>query len=250
MIHFLDKNGFKPGVVSRGYGRDSKLPITVTKDSLVADSGDEPLLIAQQSQVPIRVDSNRLRAAEYLIQQGCTIILADDGLQHRMLPRDIEIEVVDSQRKYGNGLLLPAGPMREPIRPVTLRVSNGSFEDDINFYAMQLEVCHCYLLHTQDFVPLHEFAGKSAHAIAGIGNPLRFFEALRSYNISIQGKALADHHVFRQEDFPSDGIIFITEKDAVKCKEIKAGNIWVVQATAKLSDNFYQEIINQITKAT
>lgn len=249
LIHYLEKNGFKPGVVSRGYGRASKQAISVMKDSLVRDCGDEPLLIAQQTHVPIRVDSDRLRAAEYLIQQKCTIILADDGLQHKNLPRDIEIEVLDSQRNYGNGLLLPAGPMREVIRPVTTRVSNGSVEDGVNFYAMQLVIHQCYLLHTQHYVDLQNFAGKTAIAIAGIGNPVRFFEALRKFNIHIDGRVFADHHAFKQDDFPKQGIVFITEKDAVKCKEIISDNIWVVPALAKLSDHFYQELIHQVTLA-
>ncbi len=250
LIHYLEKNGFKPGVVSRGYGRTSKLPVTVNKDSLVANSGDEPLLIAQQSSASVRVDSNRLRATEHLIELGCTIILADDGLQHKKLPRDIEIEVIDSQRQYGNGLLLPAGPMREPIRPVTMRVSNGGAEDYADHYAMQLYINQCYLLHTQDYVALQNFTGQSAIAMAGIGNPTRFFNALREYEIEVEGIALADHYAYTQEDFPRNGIVFITEKDSVKCKGIKADNIWVVPATAKLTDNFYKEFLNQITAAT
>lgn len=246
LIQFLEKNGFKPGVVTRGYGRVSNLPITVNKDSLVADSGDEPLLIAQQTHVPIRVDSNRLRAAEHLIELGCSIILADDGMQHKKLPRDIEIEVIDNQRQYGNGLLLPAGPLREPIRPVTIRVSNGSIEDHKDHYAMQLNINQCYLLHTDDSVSLQNFTGQSAIAMAGIGNPTRFFDALREFGIKVEGIALADHYAYRQEDFPNYRTVFITEKDAVKCKEIKGDNIWVVPALAALSDCFYQEILNQV----
>jgi tetraacyldisaccharide 4'-kinase len=250
LIKYLEKNGFKPGVVSRGYGRRSSTPLTVNADSLVSESGDEPLLIARQTNVPVRVDSNRRRAALHLIQQGCTIILADDGLQHRNLPRDIEIEVIDSQRVYGNGLLLPAGPMREPVRPVTLRVSNGSLEDQVNYFAMQLGIDHCYLLHTQDYVPLQHFSGQSVIAMAGIGNPDRFFEALRSHGLKVEGKSFADHHALVESDFPSQGSVFITEKDAVKCKDILRDNICVVPALATLSDNFYQEFIRQVNLAT
>jgi tetraacyldisaccharide 4'-kinase len=242
----LKQKGYKPGVVSRGYGRQMKLPVLVNANTNASEAGDEPLLVFQRTGVPVQVDSDRCRAAMFLIQQGCTIILSDDGLQHRNLPRDIEIEVIDCQRGYGNSLLLPAGPLREPVRPVSLQVSNGSLIDNGNCYAMQLVVNHCYPLDGHMQKSLHDFSGQSVFALAGIGNPERFFSALKQFNILVDGKALPDHHAMALADFPEHGTVFITEKDAVKCKGMKRDNVWVVSAVAKLSDSFFVEFFKQL----
>ena len=129
LAEYLSSQGYCPGVISRGYSRKTKTPISVDASSTVEQVGDEPFLIARRATVPVRVDAERFRAAQFLIAHGCNIIISDDGLQHRALPRTLEIEVLDTQRGYGNGLLLPAGPLREPIRPVALRVLNGSMTD-------------------------------------------------------------------------------------------------------------------------
>lgn len=246
IVERLKQNGYKPGVVSRGYGRQMKLPVSVNADTSASDAGDEPLLVYQHTGVPIQVDSDRYRAAKILIQSGCTVILSDDGLQHRNLPRDLEIEVIDSQRGYGNSLLLPAGPLREPVRPVSLQVSNGNLIDQGKCYAMQLNASHCYPLDGHLQTSLHEFSGQSAFALAGIGNPERFFSALKQYDILVDGKALPDHHALALADFPEHGTVFITEKDAVKCKGMKRDNVWVVPVAAKLSDSFFDEFFNQL----
>lgn len=247
LVECLKNKGFKPGVVSRGYARQSKSPLSVTPDSHVNDCGDEPLLIFRRTGVPIRVDANRKQAAQFLIEQGCTIIVSDDGLQHRNLPRDIEIEVVDQQRGYGNGMLLPAGPLREPIRPVAMQVRNAKFADDEHSFAMQLDMQHCVELNGTAVLPLTYFSGQSIVALAGIGNPQRFFTALESFDIKVTGVALSDHQSISQTDFPAQGTVFITEKDAVKCAEIKRDNVWVVPVQARLSNGFYTQLLKEIS---
>lgn len=249
LLEHLKAHGFMPGVVSRGYARQSKSAISVVPTTPVHEAGDEPLLIAKVANVPVRVDVNRLQAAQFLIAQGCTIIVSDDGLQHRNLPRNIEIEVVDDQRGYGNGMLLPAGPLREPVRPVSMQVRNASAVDTAQSFAMHLQMQHCIQLNGFDSLPLTYFSGQSVFALAAIGHPQRFFNALKAFNITVSGIALADHQPITLANFPDQGIVFITEKDAVKCTNIKRKDVWVVPVLAQLSNHFYDELFNKIGAA-
>lgn len=249
ILEKLKAHGFKPGVVSRGYARQSKYAVSVVPTTPVHEAGDEPLLIAKVANVPVRVDVNRLQAAQFLIEQGCTIIVSDDGLQHRNLPRNIEIEVVDDQRGYGNGMLLPAGPLREPVRPVSMQVRNASTVDNAQSFAMHLQMQHCVQLNGFDSLPLTHFSGQRVFALAAIGHPQRFFNALKTFNITVTGIALADHQPITLADFPDQGIVFITEKDAVKCANIKRNDVWVVPVQAQLTNHFYDELFNKISAA-
>ncbi|MBP7369960.1 MAG: tetraacyldisaccharide 4'-kinase [Arenimonas sp.] len=246
IINYLKQHGFRPGVVSRGYARQSKDPISVMPDTHVRDSGDEPLLISKRVNAPVRVDANRKQAAQFLIQHGCDIIVSDDGLQHRNLPREIEIEVIDEHRGYGNGRLLPAGPLREPVRAVSMQVRNASLVDDEHSFAMQLNMQHCVQLNGTVTRSLTDFSGQSIFALAGIGHPQRFFAALETFNIHVTGIALSDHQLISLADFPAQGTVFVTEKDAVKCADIKRDDVWVVPVHAQLSDRFYTQLMQKI----
>jgi tetraacyldisaccharide 4'-kinase len=179
LVEQLRQAGFHPGVISRGYGGQAPYyPYTVTVDSPVTASGDEPLLIASRTQCPVVVAPNRREAGEQLLREsGCDVIIADDGLQHYALQRDIEIVIVDAARQFGNGLCLPAGPLREPRKRLTevdYVVYNG--ETDAHAYWMHLSgQAWINIANPNQTAPLDAFSQQAVHAIAGIGNPNRFF---------------------------------------------------------------------------
>ncbi len=239
--HFVGK-GFKPGVVSRGHGRRSRGPVRVTADMPASECGDEPLLVARRTGVPVQVDSDRVRAAKALIDAGCNLIIADDGLQHRRLARDIEIEVRDGERGLGNGLLLPAGPLRERPRPLDFRVINGG-TDHSDGDRMQLVLSDARLLDGSESRALEEFRGQPVHVVAGIGHPARFFNALRVQGLDVIEHAFPDHHPFQVEDFRVlEGPVLMTEKDAVKCFSLGLRETWYVPVEALLSPSFYDRL--------
>ena len=244
LVQAMQKRGWKPGVVSRGYGRKNADPISVQATSVAQDCGDEPLLIFQRTHCAIRVDANRVRAAEYLIEQGCNLIIADDGLQHIRLQRDLEIELIDHERKYGNGFILPAGPLRERARPCDFRVSNGALEDHIQTqnYGMQLIYGDAEKLDGSEHQDLSEFSETKVNAIAGIGHPERFFNALMARGLNINPIAFADHHDYSLDDFSDDAPLLMTEKDAVKCRELGLKNAWSVPVNATLNEKLFDTV--------
>ncbi len=248
LVQAMQKRSWSPGVVSRGYGRKNTDPVSVHAKSIAQDCGDEPLLIFQRTQCAIRVDSNRVRAAEYLIEQGCNLIIADDGLQHIRLQRDLEIELIDHERKYGNGFILPAGPLREKARPCDFRVSNGALEDDIEnrHYGMQLIYGDAEKLDGSAHQDLSEFSSNKVNAIAGIGHPERFFNALMARGLNINPIAFADHHDYSLDDFPDDATLLMTEKDAVKCRELGLKDAWCIPVNAALNENLFDAIQSRL----
>jgi tetraacyldisaccharide 4'-kinase len=246
LVNALKTLGWQPGVVTRGYGRNSSIPLNVEENSKPDEVGDEPLLIFQQAQCPVRVDSNRVAAAEILIAEGCNVIIADDGLQHYRLQRDIEIEILDSQRGYGNGLMLPAGPLREKPRKCDFQVISGPQNqngDDNYRYAMQMQVSEAYLLSDiSKRRSISSFTETNVVAMAGIGNPSRFFTALKSCGIVFTERALPDHHCFSQDDFESAILYIVTEKDAIKCRELNVSNVWVVPLTITIAADLFRQV--------
>lgn len=210
--------GLRPGVVSRGYGGESaEYPVVVTADTTPAVAGDEPVLIARRTGVPVVVAPDRVAAAHRLIAEAdVDVIIADDGLQHYRLARDAEIAVIDARRGYGNGALLPAGPLREPIsrlRTVDLECVQGEARD------FWLDAGAARALADGALRPLAEFAATPVHAIAGIGEPARFFDMLTEAGLDVMPHAAPDHHRYRPADlaFGDAYPILMTEKDAVKC---------------------------------
>lgn len=241
VVEYLKRRGYRPGVVSRGYGRHSRSALSVRPDSTAQQAGDEPLLIRRRTGVPVRVDRDRLAAAKQLIDEGCDIVVSDDGLQHRNLPRTLEIEVFDAVRGYGNGCLLPAGPLREPPRPVDIRVGNGLDADSNGDFAMQLALADAVRLHDGVRRPLSDFAMRPVHALAGIGDPSRFFRALRAAGIDVIEHPFPDHHRFAASDLPA-GEVLMTEKDAVKCDMNGRTDLWAVPVDARLSARFFETL--------
>ncbi len=244
LVQAMLARGWKPGIVSRGYGRTNKNPVTVKADTLAEDCGDEPLLIFQRTQCAIRVDSQRVRAAEYLLAEGCNLIIADDGLQHLALQRDIEIELIDHERKYGNGFVLPSGPLRENPRICDFKIANGALEDDVALsqYGMQLAYGDAEHLGNHQTKALSDFSSNKVTAVAGIGNPERFFNALMARGLNINPIAFADHHVFLQNDLPENETILMTEKDAVKCRQLNLKDAWSVPVNAVLNQTLFDAV--------
>lgn len=248
LVRHLQQAGCNPGVVSRGYGRTTRTAQSVSAQSAPEDVGDEPLLIAKRTLAPVRVDADRRAAAEFLIASGCRIIVSDDGLQHRRLPRQLEVEVLDAERLYGNHRLLPAGPLRETPRTVDLRVCNGAVNDDRSAFGMRLALTDAVNLRTGECRPLISFIGENFSALAGIGNPERFFSALAALGLAFEPRPFADHHPYRPEDIPA-GTVLMTEKDAVKCRLFARDDLWAVPAEAQLSRAFYDALDAKLSDA-
>ncbi|MFC4727562.1 tetraacyldisaccharide 4'-kinase [Coralloluteibacterium thermophilus] len=246
LVEWLRARGWHPGVVTRGYGRKGKAALTVQAGTTPAEAGDEPVLIARRTGVPVRVDADRFEGGQALVAAGCDIVVADDGLQHYGLARDIEIEVVDGIRRYGNGRLLPAGPLREPPErgaACDFRVVNGGTARD-GEWPMALRLGEVVPLAGGRRRPLAEFSGRRVHAVAGIGHPRRFFAALEAAGLRPVPHAFPDHHAFVPEDldFPEDLPLLMTEKDAVKCAAFAQPHHWMVPASAVLPAAFWDAL--------
>ncbi|GAB3685888.1 tetraacyldisaccharide 4'-kinase [Salinisphaera aquimarina] len=229
LVARLVARGRRVGVVSRGYGgKAARYPLQVAPDTPSAQSGDEPLLIACRSAARVVVDPDRPRAAITLVEQSqVDMVIADDGLQHYALARDAEIAVTDSRRGLGNGWLLPAGPLREPperLDGVDLSLIHGAGED---FWLAPVGAVSLVDDRTR---PLADFRDATVHAVAGIGDPGRFFSMLREHAIEVIEHAQPDHHVYRAADIVfDDGLpVLMTEKDAVKCRDFADARHWSV----------------------
>lgn len=279
LVRRLLDAGWTPGVASRGYGRDDESRACwVENDSVVGSVGDEPLLIARSAGVKVRVDRDRAAAAKALVAAGCDIVVCDDGLQHYRLARDIEIEVIDGRRRYGNGRLLPAGPLREPPERAAnchFRVVNLGADDTAGASAREEETAGPtrassengasagiefgewpMRLRVADAQPmlggrprsLATFAGQRVHAVAGIGHPERFFRMLRDSEIAVVPHAFADHHHYSAEDFQfgSDLPVLMTEKDAVKCMSLAGERFWSVPVQAELPEAFWVSLLDRL----
>lgn len=243
LVERLREWGWKPGVISRGYGgHASDYPLLVTAHTPVTECGDEPALMAQRLGCPLAVAPDRVAAARLLIAQGgVDILVADDGLQHYALTRDLEICVIDGVRGLGNGALLPAGPLREPaarLREVDLIVVNGGSwnGEGAPQVTMQLEGAEAVNLVDGLRKPLPTFAGRQVHAMAGIGHPKRFFAALRAQGVLVIEHAFADHHAYQAADLEfGDALpVLMTQKDAVKCMAFARPHHWSVPVDARL----------------
>lgn len=263
LVNRLREAGWKPGVASRGYGRDdADTPRWVLASTDTAVGGDEPVLIAWKTGVPVRVDADRVAAGKALVDAGCDIIVCDDGLQHYRLARDIEIEVVDAQRRYGNGRLIPAGPLREPAsraQDCDFRVVNmGQASDGVaaqpacgfGEWPMQLHIDSAQPLSGGRARNLAHFRGQRVHAVAGIAHPQRFFDMLRAHGIGVVPHAFPDHHAYQVSDlrFGSELPVLMTEKDAVKCKVFANEWHFAVPLAADLPAAFWVSLLDRLDK--
>lgn len=235
----LQRLGHRPGLVSRGYGGRGPFPCEVSPDSDPRRCGDEPVLIAQRSGLPMMVAPDRVTAARALLQRhpDIDVLLCDDGLQHYALARDLEVCVIDGARGYGNGYLLPAGPLREPAARAAqaqLLLVNGADAAAYGERALRFDLVlqDAVNLATGERRSLAAFAGEIVDAVAGIGHPARFFASLRGCGLRLREHAFADHHAYRPADlaFPGGAPLLMTEKDAVKCRSFAQPHWWAVPA--------------------
>ncbi|MGB0128095.1 MAG: tetraacyldisaccharide 4'-kinase, partial [Rhodocyclaceae bacterium] len=245
----LRQRGFRPGIISRGYGGTASAPQAVAADSDPEVVGDEPILLARLSGCAVWVGRDRAAAAVSLLAgvPGTDLLIADDGLQHYRLARDVEIAVFD-RRGVGNGWLMPAGPLREPVarlETVDAIVCNGEdvpaglfFPEDVPRYRMELAGDIFYRLGNPDSrANPAALQGKRLHAVAGIGDPQRFFDHLTRLGLVFTPHPFPDHHRFTVEDlsFPDADGLLMTEKDAVKCAPLGLIETWVLRVQARLA---------------
>jgi tetraacyldisaccharide 4'-kinase len=249
--------GRRPGIVSRGYGGANAQPRAAGPGATAAEVGDEPLLLARRSGLPVWIGRDRVAAGRALLaaHPDVDLILCDDGLQHYRLARDVEVAVFDG-RGAGNGRLLPAGPLREPLSRLA---------------AVDAVVCHdspdlelpatvpCFAMHLKpgDFYRLDDpghtctaatLAGRPLHALAGIGDPGRFFRTLAGLGLEFESHPFPDHHAYTAADlaFAADGVLLMTEKDAVKCGGLTAGESWVLPVEAELPPTLIDHLLEKI----
>ena len=237
VAELLKSKRWSPAIVSRGYGGTVRAPRGVTLAADPAEVGDEPVLMARRSGCPVWVGPERAAVVAALRQAhpDCDVVILDDGLQHYALRRDIEVAVVDA-RAFGNGFMLPAGPLREPktrLWSVDAVIAHGT--DKVKGYAMRLEGEDVHrATDARERRALQSFAGQRVHAVAGIGDPKRFFLYLAQRGVQVVPHPFADHHPFRAADleFGDDAPVLMTEKDAVKCRRFARPQHWILPVRA------------------
>lgn len=260
LAEVLRGRGFRPGIVSRGYGGSSSgTSMRVEPDSDPAIVGDEPVLLARDSSCPVVVDPDRARAVGMLVEDGADVVIADDGLQHYRLARDYEICVIDGARGLGNRRLLPSGPLREGVERldtvdqvlVNGHRANGGQELTVaeqNAISFELVASDAVRLDGSLARPLGRFANTTVHAVAAIGNPRRFFDLLRAHDIQVIEHAFPDHARLSQKDlqFGDDFAVFMTAKDAVKLSRRMHDRYWYIPAKLEMDPVYCPAFIEQI----
>lgn len=259
IVKQLQQAGYSPAIISRGYkGKAKEWPqrvISTTSPYLV---GDEPVLLATQTDVPIVVGPDRNMNIRCLLNHhACDIIISDDGLQHYKMPRAVEVIVVDAMRGFGNGWCLPAGPLRESPQ----RINEGDFcvingenmpphlaIQHPNRYTMRIQGDSLVNLSNTQQIPLSTLAAQNVHVVTGIGHPQRFFNHLQNAGLKLVTHSFADHHNFQQEDlnFSHNYPIIMTEKDAVKCRKFQSDNCWYLPVKAHLSTDFTKTLLAKL----
>lgn len=248
----LKERGYRPGILSRGYGGITpRRPLEVTINTSTRLAGDEPVMMARKTGCPVFIFPKRVDAGHALMaRHGVDILIADDGLQHHELERDLEIAVVDGSRGFGNGHLLPAGPLREPIERldqvdfVIYNGGDGTGGIQMNLRGSRLTNLRQYCMKR----PLDAFKGQKIHAVAGIGNPDRFFRQLQAAGLDIEAHPFPDHHAYTEKDlaFAKDKPILMTEKDAVKCMGFARENDWFLPVDAELPQGFIEAVLRRL----
>jgi len=243
----LQSRGFRPGLVSRGYGGKYSGTLEVSNTTTYKQTGDEAQILAKLN-IPFFIDKDRSRAAKKLQEKhDCNVIISDDGLQHYAMGRDIEIAVIDGVRRLGNGLAFPAGPLREPksrLKEVDFIVNNGGPTEGDEILMTLNPAKFIHLNSGKEYVidnwPMH----KQVHAIAGVGNPNRFFDLLLRLGFEFDKNPFPDHHKYNKRDlYYLDHLpILMTEKDAAKCKHFNNSKIWYLSIESTIESQFMDRL--------
>lgn len=261
LVHQLRQRGYRPGIVSRGYGgRPPRFPYLIKQSDVASVTGDEPLMLARRTGVPVVIDPRRANAAQALLDQtDCDIIISDDGLQHYGLGRSYEIIVLDGSRGVGNGRLLPAGPLREPLQrlySVNAVVVNGeprhaSFQCGAITHGFAMAIVPIGFRRILDDQPVSasQCADRQWIAVAGIGNPQRFFDSLRDMNILFEPRSFPDHHVYSLADFAGidQANVLTTEKDAVKLRTLGINGLYL-SVEAQIQPDLIDDILASLER--
>lgn len=247
----LQQQGWRPGIVTRGYkGRSRRWPQRVLPESDTWLVGDEPVLLARRSGCPVVADPDRPRGAQALLDLGCNVVVSDDGLQHYRLARDLEIAVIDGERRFGNGRCLPAGPLREPLARLDVVdarvVTQGNARS--GEWEMTLKPTGFHRIDGAEHRPLEAFRSETVHAVAGIGHPERFFAQLRALGVRIIEHPFPDHYPFASNDlrFGDALAVVMTEKDAVKCRGFPLERAWYLAVAAEPDPRFAEWFDNRL----
>ena len=251
MVKHFESQGKTVGVVSRGYKGDySHKVLEVTSTTDPQECGDEPALIAQNTNAIIVVAKKRAEAVKHLTNnEKVDVIISDDGLQHYAMGRDIEIAVIDGVNRFGNGFLLPAGLLREPVKrlkSVDIIINNGAnLDGELN---CEIKAESFVNIASEESQPLNYFKDKECYAVAGIGDPTKFFKLLDDLGVRSKNKAFVDHHRFVAEDFAfaENYPIIMTSKDCVKCRHFATNQMWYLSVHAELNSDFYQQLESKL----
>jgi tetraacyldisaccharide 4'-kinase len=251
----LSQRGFRVGIVTRGYGgQASDWPRSVGGDDDPTEVGDEAVLLARRTGCPVAAGPDRVAAAQHLLRgSDVDILLADDGMQHYRLNRRLELMVVDGERGLGNGLCLPAGPLREPaarLREVDAIIVNGGVWGHAGVFRANAVIREVYRLGDRAVRSIESFRGSPVHAVAGIGNPQRFFDLLEAAELEVIEHPLDDHAAIEPDDlqFEEAGAILVTEKDAVKCERFARGDVWCVAVDLVFDANTAVRLMRIVTR--
>ncbi len=253
LVRRLQQAGYRPGIISRGYGQSQHNIQEVRANAAAAMVGDEPLLMAKQLNVPVFVGRDRVAVAKQLVAAypDCDVLVSDDGLQHYRLQRDIEIAVIDGVRGFGNGLLIPAGPLRElpsRLQHVDFLVASGA--ERAACWVMHLSGKVFHGISSERQVGAEHFASKKLHAVAGIGYPQKFFSHLQALGLVFTAHEFPDHYAYQAHDFDfaENDIVLMTEKDAVKCIPFAKDHWWYLPVDAELDEELFLRITKKLGK--
>ncbi|MET4024556.1 tetraacyldisaccharide 4'-kinase [Marinobacter sp. MBR-99] len=266
LVQRMKQDGWHPVILSRGYGgKSDRYPLLVKDTTPASVCGDEPLMLALATGCPVVVDPDRCRGGHWALEQELgDVLICDDGLQHYRLPRDIELAVFDAGRGIGNGALIPVGPLREPVTrlssvdfvilngqafpPPGQQIAEFAGVAHPEIHAMSLQPACLVNLNSGQTLAPSDLSGRSVRAVAGIGNPGRFFETLRNLGALVTEAAFPDHHRFRPEDLGSNAgeWLVMTAKDAVKCRGFAPDNAWVLTVDACLSEPFEHRFLERL----
>jgi tetraacyldisaccharide 4'-kinase len=254
LANYLREQGWRPGIVSRGYtGKENHFAVRVEESSDPRDVGDEAILLASRSNCPVMVCTQRVEAVRALLKEtDCNLVISDDGLQHYRLSRQMEIAILDGERRFGNKQFIPAGPLRESIsrlKKVDFVVTQLGTSTDQHTMSLLGETLYSVQSPQQKKL-LTDLSGMKVHAVAAIGNPKRFFTQLRQAGLEVTEHSFPDHYFYQPSDLEfGDGLpVIMTEKDAVKCKSFQNDLLWYLPVDVQIEEDFSTALLKKLNE--